>query len=432
MLEDTHLSLHRLASVLIVVTMLASTAVNAQEPDAKDTAASAVKDKEYRQRLDAMELFDQNRFPEALPLFEALAAAHPEDKVLQERLAATMLNASAAEPDETKARAMRVRARAAFLRAKELGGDSNYLQTMVAMIPEDGSLPSFSSRREVDETMKAAEADFARGDLDRAREGYVRALLLDPNLYEAALFSGDVFFKQGKLGSAGEWYARAVQIDPNRETAYRYWGDSLMRQNKMQEARLKFIEAVIAEPYDRKAWMGLTQWADRNQVQLRFLKLDDKSKVNVAAGQSGSVNITLDQSTFSKKKDDLNGAAWLSYGMGRALWHEEKFKKEFPNEHQYRHTLREEADSLHLMTAVLTEQKDFKKKEKNIDPALLELIKIDRSGLMEPFVLLNRVDEGIAQDFVAYRSQHRELLHRYLDELVVPKVNPSGPDISKP
>jgi tetratricopeptide (TPR) repeat protein len=422
-----------LAFVVLAVALFASTTVNAQEPDEKDGAASADRDKEYRQRRDAMELFDQNRFPEALPLFESLAAAHPEDKILHERLAATLLNSSAAEKDETKARAMRARARTLFLRAKELGDDSNYLQTMLALIPEDGgSTPTFSSRKEVDEVMKAAEADFVRGDLDRAREGYVRALLLDPNLYEAALFAGDVFFKQGKQGSAAEWYARAVQIDPDRETAYRYWGDSLMRQNRMEEARFKFIEAVISAPYDHKVWMGLTQWADRNQVQLRFLKLDDKSKVNVAAGENGNVNITFDPGTFSKKKDDLNGAAWLSYGMGRALWQGEKFKKEFPNEPKYRHTLREEANSLHLMTAVLTEQKDFKKKQEKIDPALLELIKIDQAGLIEPFVLINRVDEGIAQDYVAYRSQHRDLLRRYLDEVVVPRLNPSQPNTGKP
>jgi hypothetical protein len=36
--------------------------------------------------------------------------------------------------------------------------------------------------------MKAAEADFARGNLDKARDGYLHVLMLDPNNYAAAVF----------------------------------------------------------------------------------------------------------------------------------------------------------------------------------------------------------------------------------------------------
>ena len=78
----------------------------------------------------------------------------------------------------------------------------------------------------------SAEADFSRGELDKAREGYMRALLLDPNNYSAGLFTGDVLFNQHAYGDAGEWFARAIQIDPNRETAYRYWGDVLVATGK--------------------------------------------------------------------------------------------------------------------------------------------------------------------------------------------------------
>jgi hypothetical protein len=42
--------------------------------------------------------------------------------------------------------------------------------------------------KEVDEAMKAAEADFARGNLDKARDGYLHVLMLDPNNYAAAVF----------------------------------------------------------------------------------------------------------------------------------------------------------------------------------------------------------------------------------------------------
>jgi tetratricopeptide (TPR) repeat protein len=131
----------------------------------------------------------------------------------------------------------------------------------------------------VDETIKAAEADFARGDLDKAREGYLRAFLLDPNNYDAALFIGDVYFKQHTYGSAGEWFSRAVLIDPNRETAYRYWGDALLAMGKGDDARAKFIEAIVADPYNSHSWVGLTNWLQRNKLELNNVRLKDGATV---------------------------------------------------------------------------------------------------------------------------------------------------------
>src|SRR5688500_20336705 len=101
--------------------------------------------------------------------------------------------------------------------------------------------------------MREGEAAFARNDLAKALEMYQRALLLDPKLYEAALFAGDVYYKKAEQKKASEWFARAVSINPDREAAYRYWGDSLMKQGRVTEAGDKFVEAYIAEPYSRLA-----------------------------------------------------------------------------------------------------------------------------------------------------------------------------------
>lgn len=108
--------------------------------------------------------------------------------------------------------------------------------------------------------------------------------------------------------------------------------------------------------------------------------------------------------------------------MNRALWHGDKFKKEFPNEPKYRRTLREEADCLHVMVAVMTGQKDFEKHKKHLDPALLDLVRIDQAGFLEPFALLNRADNEIAQDYGPYRDAHLDVVYRYFDEFVVPKA----------
>jgi hypothetical protein len=165
--------------------------------------------------------------------------------------------------------------------------------------------------------------------------------------------------------------------------------------------------------------MGLNQWAGRAKVTLNWVRLQDKS--SVTQKDEKNINITLD-SGLGNKKDDPTLAAWTTYAMERALWHGDKFKKEFPNEPKYRRTMREEADSLHLMLTVMTEQKDFEKKKKDLDPALLQLVAIDQAGFIEPFALLNRADNEIVQDYAAYRTANRDKIFRYFDEFVVPKV----------
>jgi len=287
---------------------------------------------------------------------------------------------------------------------------------MMLAIAEDGSEPSFSNRKDVDAAMKDGEAAFARGDLDKARESYLRASILDSGSYEAALFVGDTYFKQHLNGSAGEWFARATQIDSNRETAYRYWGDALSDTDRGADARDKYIQAVVAEPYNQKTWMALGSWAQKSKVQLSWVRFQDRVKiVNAPNGP----RVMLDPSLHS---EDPTFKAWLAYAGRRLQWQKEKFKQEFPNEMKYRHTLREEVDALHLMILALS-QPDA---AANLDPSLAALMKIDQAGFDEPFALLNHADAEVAQDYASYRKANRNTIYRYLDEFVVPKTaNPN-------
>jgi tetratricopeptide (TPR) repeat protein len=386
------------------------------QDSAPPASAAQAPAKDDPERQHALELYRSGKFVEAMPLLEKCAADHPSDVVIKEAWAYSVVEYAATLSDPELRKKARVRGRAIALEAKQLGDGSDLLQLML-QLPEDGSEPKFSDRKDVDDAMKAAEADFARGDMDKARDGYLRVLLLEPNNYDAALFIGDVYFKQHVNGSAGEWFARAVQIDPNRETAYRYWGDAFSDMGKSVDAREKYIQAIVAEPYNRRSWMGLNQWAQRTGVQLHWVRLQDKSSVTV--GKDNKTNITLQT---ADQKDDPATAAWLTYGMARTNWQWNKFKQEFPNEPVYRRTMREEADSLHLMVTVLTEQKDFEKKKKDLDPSLQELIKIDQMGFIEPLTLLNRADADIAKDYPVYRDAHRDTVYRYFDEYVVPKA----------
>ena len=385
---------------------------------ALNTVWGQVQPKSDPPREHAFELYNQGKMVEAMPLLENLSAENPKDIALMESWGASVLGYAQTLPDADLKKKARVRARTILLKAQALGDNSDFLQTLLRDLPEDGSFSAFSDKKEVDDAMQAAEADFARGDLEKARQGYMRAFLLDGTQYYAALFIGDTYYKQQKPAFAGPWFAQAIRIDPNRETAYRYWGDALLRDQRLEEARSKYIDAIIADPYNATAWNGLKNWVARTKVSPNWLKLQDGVAVG---GEDGNTHITVNRSLPTSLS-----AAWLAYGMNRALWMNQKFKKEFPEESAYRHSLKEECEGLQVFLEVAGNLKDEKRSKQKLDEQsrllIEQLAKIKQAGLVEPFALLNRADNGIARDYPGYRDAHRETIRRYLDEFVVPKT----------
>src|SRR5579872_1831428 len=143
-------------------------------------------------RAKALELFKDGKCEDALPMFQSLAAATPNDPLIQEGLGACLVAHAATLPDADARRQVRIAARGALLRAKALGDNSNYLNLVLPKLPEDGSEPAYSSRQDVDNAIRSAEAAFSKGDMDGALAGYQQVLQLDPQNYLAMLYSGDV------------------------------------------------------------------------------------------------------------------------------------------------------------------------------------------------------------------------------------------------
>ena len=372
-------------------------------------ATATAQDDPERQR--AFELYRDAKYVEALPLFEQLALKYPEDPAVIQDLGLMMFTQSAYLKTPEERKSARKRGRALLVQAQKLGANDTMINALIAGIaPDGGDDGSFSSKKEVDEAMKEGEAAFAKGEFSKALESYQRALLLDPTLYEAALYIGDVYFKDADQAKAGEWFGRAVKINPDRETAYRYWGDSLIKQGKVTEAGDKFVEAYIAEPYNRLARAAFVNWGDKVHVELAHPRVDVPA--NVAQQVEGKTTLTLDPEMF--KKDDKSGsaAAWMTYGLIRAGWPKENFAKEYPNEKAYRHSLKEEAAAMRSALKVLGEQKGGDANK--IDPSLQVIRKLDKEGLLEAFILLAIPDEGIANDFPAYRKTNVEDLRRYV------------------
>ena len=366
-------------------------------------------------RARAFQLYKDAKYTEALPLFEKLAAASPNDRDVIEALGLMTASQTAYLKDPEARKQARAHAREILLRAQSLGADSALVKWMLeAVVPEGaGDNSTFSTKKEVDDLMREGEEAFASGDLTKALERYRQALLLDPKLYEAALFIGDVYFKSADHANAGEWYGRAIAINPDRETAYRYWGDSLMKQGKFTAAGDKFVEAYLAEPYSRLSRAGFLNWGEKAQITLAHPKVDVPT--NVSSGKDKNTTITLDPNILNKNDKSGATAAWMMYGIVRASWQTE-FAKQYPNEKTYRHSLKEEAAALR---GALEAVKNQKLDPKTVDPSLQTLQKLEKEGLLEPFILLALPDAGIAQDYSDYRRANLEKLRRYVKDYVL-------------
>ncbi len=395
------------SATLLAILAIGCIACAAQGKQSDDEATATL-------RKQALELYRQGKFVDAMPLLEKLSLTNSQDFVVKEHWAYCILEYSKTLPDPAARKAARLQARRLAIEAKQLGDAGEMLETLLS-IPEDGSDLKFSERADVDEAMKAAEASRAKGNLDEARKGYLHVLELDPKNYDATVYVGDVYFSERAYNNAGEWFAKAIKLDPNKETAYRYWGDALAASGKNDAAREKYINAVIAQPYTRPPWTALRQWSDRVKQPFNAILLQNKSSAATATDKA----VNLDE--HSLKSDSPETAGWDAYNSTRKAWQQGKFQKEFPHESTYRHSLKEEAEALDAMVSVLAPDAASQKKAENLDPSLFALIRVDHEGLLEPFVLLNRADPQIAQDYPTYRAAHRDKLYRYMDEFVLPK-----------
>ena len=377
------------------------------------------------ERQRAVDLYESSNYTAALPLLEKVAAANPNDIAILSRLGFVLFASSTTEKDAALRQKMRERARATLSRSKSLGDDSNLTAIALdALSRNDASDIPFSSIRSAEAAIREGEAYFVRGDLDKALSSYARALEFDPKLYEAALYAGDMEFKKAHnstdaqfrsehFDAAGIWFAKAIAIDADRETGYRYWGDALDAQGKTEPARDKFVEAIIAEPYGRRSYVGLTQWAERHKVNLGHPKIEPP---NSTSTQDGKTTLSIDPKTLNSNDGSNN---WLVYDITRLAWSREgEFLKNYPNEKAYRHSLKEETTALRLVAEASA--RDLKSgKVKKLEQSIEMLVKLNEMGLLDAYVLFARPDQGIARDYPAYRAANCDKLRRYWLEVVI-------------
>jgi tetratricopeptide (TPR) repeat protein len=360
-------------------------------------------------RAAALDLSNRGRHVEAFPLLEELTKDLPADALVWERYALALYSMAATLTDVPAAQKMRLQAKAAFSRTRELGNTSA-LAKLGDGITADGSVPQLSQNPEAQAAMAAGEAAFGRGDFTEAITHYQKALATDPTNYHATLFVGDCYYRLKNTEAAVDWFARAVALNPQVETAYRYWGDLLMQAGRGEEARSKFIDAFIAEPYSQGARTGLAQWAKTTGGRLGRPAITPFSGLPRAADG----RVTIDLQTPSA---DPMGAAWIVYATTKAQWNKEEFLKRFPTETTYRVSLAEEIDAFGRLLAFADEQQA--KGQPITDPQIATIRTLRDRGMLEAYVLLHAASAGVARDYPAYRAEHRDRLQAYMEAMTV-------------
>jgi tetratricopeptide (TPR) repeat protein len=357
-------------------------------------------------------LFDNGNAVAALPYYERLARNDPQNPLYAERHAFAMLTLLTGMPAGEKRAAIVEQIKAEALRAKALGDNSNLLNTLLASMD---SVSAYEPSKEAQE-VATAEAAFQRGDYDKALAGYEAVAAANPLSYSARLFAGDVHYIRGNVDAAAKWFQAAIDLNPNIEQAHRYWGDALAKAKREDEALGHYIDAFIAEPYNRNAQTGLKQWADRNGVQLRkpSIPVPPAPTVTQQENAKPAVTINIGSSTMQNPR---TGAAWLLYATTRATWMTGEFAKQFPQEQKYRHSLMEESDALQF--AYLSLKLDDLDLE-GADSNVRDLVKLGKAGMIKAYILLQAPDEGIAQDYNAYRIANRDKLVAYFRQFVIP------------
>ena len=397
MLKITRSSILRFC-VCAAFTFAAFGSINAQTDDEVQLATAK-----------AVLYFQAGSYAEAIPYFETVLKANPNEPKVHFLYGFCLVAKSKQISDPAAAKQLSAKALEQFKTAKQLGLNDPSNDALIQILsgePSAGGTHQYSENEQAEKYMTQGESLYAQSKYDEAVKMFEKALAADPKLYQAGTSGGDCFTARGDWDNAEKWYQKAIAIDPNRETAYRYSATPFMKQKKYEQARDRYIEAYITEPYSQMSPRGISQWAEVTGAKLGHpvvdvpeVTFDEKGK----AVPKAAINA-----------DDPSASPWVAYLTTRESWKKDTFTKTYPNEKQYRHTLKEECEALRAAVKASQQQKSPNKQ--------FELLaRLDTDGVLEAFVLIARPDEGIAEDHADYLKNNRPKLRQYVLNYVIQK-----------
>ena len=359
----------------------------------------------------AHQLRTERKYAEACKAYAAWLEQNPDDADTHASLAYTLTLRAGAETNKKRSSEHMRAARPHVLKAHALGSNDPLLPELLETTAPgyDSSKHRYSDSKKAHEQIELAEKAFARHRYEDALKYYQQALRHDPKSYTATLFSGDCYYTMGKHSQAIEWFGKAVALNPDIETAHRYMADALRKSGRHDEAFAKYIDALIAEPYAKLPRSMLQKVASARNPLFKPSPLTRVPLVPVVVTDDKKIELGIPPANQNKMI--------LAYAVARAGWRVEKGPAHFSKGVTPRHCAAEEMEGLRALAEVVLLDNENKSAEaSDWLPVAAEVDRLDKAGLLEAAIYLDRATKEIAGDYPAYRAAHRDLLARYLRE----------------
>lgn len=369
----------------------------------QSAAAAAPAQDNAALRRQALDFAAQNQYGKALPIFEKIYDAYPNDVEVVTHYGIALMTTAVTSKDPAQRQARKAQALKILKKAEELGTDNQIaLHTLENLEKGNGDFDiSFSENKEVENLLREGEAHFSNGEYDKAFVLYEKAFKLDPKSYEAALFAGDCFYAQRKYAESEPWFAKAAAIDPNREQAFRFWGDALALQKKYKEAGEKFAEAVIAEPYSRLSWNSL-------QSFVKEYSAGNSSFFVLPPAEQNDGQLTISEQSLKAEDGTIH---WKKLFDSRSALQEKNGENFVPD-------LAEDVKAFKEMARLI--RLDLKSgKIKSLDPSLANLLKLDEMNMIDIYTLYFLHNGGLPEHYEAFRDRNRARMRRFFVEYVM-------------
>ncbi len=98
-----------------------------------------------------------------------------------------------------------------------------------------------------------------KGDMNRARAEFEKALQLEPYRPEAHYNLANILFKLGDLSGAEKEYEEAIRRDPFYDSAHLALALVYEQRGEKEKARLKYLEIIHNLPFNTRAYLGLAK-----------------------------------------------------------------------------------------------------------------------------------------------------------------------------
>lgn len=241
----------------------------------------------------AYQLLDAGKFNEAAAKFEEAAKADPKASYPLSGLGKLFFEASQRTSPANQAD---YRAKATELSHQALDlNDLDFIANEV-LLNLDGASPdsAHQAKPEAVGPFNEAEAAFRAEKWDVAAAGYQKALTLDPDFTDAALYLGDAYFRQQQYDKAEPWFRKAVQLEPRYSRAWRFLTDCYGHMGRWDDAMAADFGAIAAQPDDYTAWGRLRQvYEAQTKIALIRFHWPATSETQVSTQPEGKVTIGI-------------------------------------------------------------------------------------------------------------------------------------------